>query len=58
MGDDEKKVNKRVYIVTEVDMKQDFCNISRDIYIYMDKSCQKYAFDIKMCLIKKNADKN
>lgn len=35
MGDEEKKINNFGDNVRYFDAKQNFCNISRDLYIYM-----------------------
>jgi len=45
MGDEEKKINNFSDNVHYSDVKQNFCNISKDLHIYiyicMDESCWK-----------------
>lgn len=62
MGDEEKKINNSSDNVHHFDVKQNFCNISRDLHIYIYIYVRTRAVGSKpmtsKCLIKKNPDKN
>lgn len=58
MGDEEKKINNFGDNVCYFDAKQNFCNISRDLYIYVWAKAVGNKPPTSKCLIKKNPDKH